>query len=77
MSKRNAMGEKCEGCDLEFVDARECEFCGLTDIEWTLEEFEKDWCEGKDYDSCKDSPCRFSSSSGCMHPLHPNNKEGV
>jgi hypothetical protein len=25
------------------------------------------------YDSCKNSPCPYSSHSGCQHPEHPNN----
>jgi hypothetical protein len=39
-----------------------------------LEYFISVQCEGKQYDSCKNSPCRFSSSSGCLHPEHPKNK---
>ena len=25
------------------------------------------------YDSCKNSPCPYSSHVGCKHPEHPNN----
>ena len=40
-----------------------------------LHDFVQKHCEGKQYDSCIESPCRFSSHSGCRHPMHPNNKE--
>ena len=37
-----------------------------------LIEFVNNYCLGKDYDSCKDSPCGWSSKSdGCTHPKHP------
>ena len=32
--------------------------------------------KGREYDSCKDSPCRWSSAAGCRHPLHPKNDGG-
>jgi hypothetical protein len=35
--------------------------------------FIKNHCTGTIYDSCVNSPCRYSSSSGCTHPLHPKN----
>ncbi|MDI3534798.1 MAG: hypothetical protein PWQ82_1163 [Thermosediminibacterales bacterium] len=40
----------------------------------TIDEFVKKHCTGKEYDSCVDSPCPYSSASGCRHPLHPKNK---
>lgn len=39
----------------------------------TLENFVRDYCEGKDDDSCLNSPCRFASAGGCTHPQHPKN----
>ena len=33
------------------------------------------YCEGKQYESCKNSPCRYASLDGCRHPLHPKNSE--
>jgi len=39
-----------------------------------LAEFVERHCEGKEYDSCKNIPCPYSSSEGCRHPLHPNNQ---
>jgi len=30
-------------------------------------------CEGKEYDSCANSHCRWSSINGCQHPEHPDN----
>jgi len=36
-----------------------------------LREFVAKDCTGKQYDSCCNSPCRFSSVSGCTHPQHP------
>jgi hypothetical protein len=41
-----------------------------------LVEFINTKCEGKEYDSCFNSPCTFASSSGCSHPDHPKNKGG-
>jgi hypothetical protein len=40
-----------------------------------LEEFMKLHCVGKQYASCKTSPCEFASNKGCTHPLHPINRE--
>lgn len=37
----------------------------------TPEDFVKNHCTGKQYDSCKNSPCLYASHSGCTHPLHP------
>jgi len=37
--------------------------------------FLEDHCTGTIYDSCVNSPCRYSSGSGCAHPLHPKNGE--
>lgn len=39
-----------------------------------LNQFREEHCTGKQYDSCVNSPCRYSSSSGCTHPEHPSNK---
>ena len=39
----------------------------------SLSEFVANHCQGKQYDSCVESPCPFASHSGCRHPLHPNN----
>ena len=33
MSKRNAIGEKCEGCCYEFEDHEDCANCGIETIE--------------------------------------------
>jgi hypothetical protein len=41
----------------------------------TLGEFVHDHCVGRQYDSCKDSPCLFASPDGCRHPMHPKNGE--
>jgi len=38
-----------------------------------LAEFVRNTCVGGAFDSCVDSPCPYSSSGGCMHPLHPSN----
>ena len=37
----------------------------------TLGEFIKTKCEGRIYDSCVNSPCRWARSGGCTHPDHP------
>ena len=29
---------------------------------------------GYDYDSCKNSPCRYASASGCTNPSNPINQ---
>jgi len=47
----------------------------------TLPEFTNTVCPGASgyrlYDSCHDSPCRYSShADGCRHPLHPKNQPG-
>lgn len=36
-----------------------------------LELFVEEHCVGKEYDSCINSPCRYSSNDGCTHPEHP------
>lgn len=36
-----------------------------------LELFVEEHCVGKEYDSCVNSPCRYSSNDGCTHPKHP------
>lgn len=36
-----------------------------------LNEFVREHCEGREYDSCVISPCRWSSNEGCCHPQHP------
>jgi hypothetical protein len=39
-----------------------------------LKYFTDNHCVGKQYDSCKDSACAYSSlGSGCTHPLHLKN----
>jgi hypothetical protein len=43
----------------------------------TLEEFARDHCVGKEYDSCVNSPCPYASASGCTHPLHPKNNRSI
>lgn len=39
-----------------------------------LDHFVKTHCQGSAYDSCKNSPCPWSSAGGCTHPQHPENK---
>ena len=39
----------------------------------TMEDFLERHCEGKQYDSCANTPCKFASPSGCTHPRHPKN----
>lgn len=36
-------------------------------------EFVRLHCEGREFDSCHNSPCRYASADGCRHPLHPKN----
>jgi len=36
-----------------------------------LSDFIEQHCAGKEYDSCKNSPCPFASSGGCIHPKYP------
>ena len=44
----------------------------------TLAEFMSVHCPRGSYDSCHDSPCRYSSHlHGCTHPLHPKNQSGL
>lgn len=33
------------------------------------------YCQGRQYDSCKNSPCPWASHGGCRHPMHPANQE--
>jgi hypothetical protein len=40
----------------------------------TLDEFVNNHCEGKQYDSCFNSPCRYAGSGGCQHPLYPKRR---
>ena len=42
-------------------------------MEWAekLDHFVSNLCEGKQYDSCVSSPCRYASQHGCQHPQHP------
>lgn len=37
----------------------------------TLAEFREKHCAGREYDSCANSPCRYSNPNGCQHPLYP------
>ena len=39
-----------------------------------LTTFLKEKCVGPEFDSCHDSPCRYSSSNGCTHKDHPIHK---
>jgi hypothetical protein len=39
----------------------------------TLQEFIREHCAGRQYDSCANSPCRYSGPGGCRHPQHPWN----
>lgn len=39
-----------------------------------LKQFVNNDCVGKQYDSCKNSPCTYASASGCTHPNHPKFK---
>lgn len=39
----------------------------------SLAEFVRDYCKGREYDSCANSPCLYSNPSGCQHPMHPRN----
>lgn len=41
----------------------------------SLKFFIDNHCVGKQFDSCVESPCPFSSHSGCRHPLHPKNSK--
>jgi hypothetical protein len=43
----------------------------------SLKDFVEKHCVGKEYDSCKNSPCLYASSSGCQHPLYPKQKHIV
>lgn len=38
---------------------------------WSMNFFINVHCTGKQYDSCIESPCIYSSSTGCRHPKHP------
>jgi len=38
-----------------------------------LKTFVDTQCVGKEYDSCINSPCPYSSGQGCTHPSHPKN----
>lgn len=38
----------------------------------TLEQFNEHFCTGREYDSCRNSPCQHSGEV-CQHPLHPAN----
>ena len=40
-----------------------------------MSEFVRLHCEGREYDSCFNSPCRYASVDGCRHPLHPKRGE--
>ena len=40
-----------------------------------LTEFIDTHCRGKEFDSCCNSPCPYSSSGGCKHPEHPKNQK--
>jgi hypothetical protein len=39
--------------------------------------FVREYCQGKQYDSCANSPCPFSSPNGCQHPMHPKHNRLV
>lgn len=39
----------------------------------TLKEFTGKYCQGKNYNSCINSPCLYASREGCLNPLHPKN----
>lgn len=41
-----------------------------------LRAFEDNFCEGPQYDSCKNSPCPHASPDGCRSPAHPDNWKG-
>jgi hypothetical protein len=47
------------------------------DLRESLRKFIEDHCLGREYDSCVNSPCKYSSSNGCKHPEHPKNKNRV
>lgn len=38
-----------------------------------ITEFIDKYCQGKEYDSCINSPCPYASSNDCKHPKHPKN----
>lgn len=40
-----------------------------------LQYFVKIYCQGKHFDSCKNSPCPYASYHGCQHPKHPKNQK--
>lgn len=42
----------------------------------SMEVFLQEYCDGLQYDSCVESPCPFSSHSGCTNPMHPKNYPG-
>jgi len=39
-----------------------------------LQQFIRLYCAGKEYDSCKNSPCPHASPDGCRHEMHPLNR---
>lgn len=40
----------------------------------TITIFVAEHCVGQQYDSCVSSPCRYASTDGCSHPLHPKHQ---
>jgi hypothetical protein len=69
----------CETLDKGKIKYMECQTCfdRTGEVEEaeviTQEQFVEKYCEGKQYDSCKESPCPYASHSGCKHPKHPDN----
>ncbi|NSW83136.1 MAG: hypothetical protein HPY90_07655 [Syntrophothermus sp.] len=46
------------------------------DCDEKLRSFIERYCEGRQYDSCVNNSCPFSSAFGCRHPEHPKNQGG-
>jgi hypothetical protein len=62
-----ALGEGGEG-------GRSLETAPDFNSSFSVWEFVRTLCVGKEYDSCHEFPCRYASVSGCQHPQHPKGR---